>query len=39
MSTIDLSQVINTINQLIPLLIVMAILPAIFRMLEKTLSA
>lgn len=39
MATIDLTQVINMINQLVPLIIVLAILPAIFRMIEKALGS
>jgi len=35
MAAIDLSQIVNLINQLIPLVIVFAILPMIFKMLER----
>jgi len=35
MATIDLSSIVNLIQQLLPLIIVFAILPAIFKMLEK----
>jgi len=35
MGGIDLTQVINMINQLIPFIIVLAILPLIFRLIEK----
>jgi len=35
MAAIDLTQVVNMINQLVPLIIVLSLLPAIFKMLEK----
>jgi len=35
MATIDLTQVVNMINQLVPLIIVLALLPAIFKMIER----
>jgi len=35
MATLDLSSVVNMLNQLIPLLIVLAILPAIFKLFER----
>jgi len=35
MAVIDLSQVVNMINQLIPLIIVLALLPMIFKLIEK----
>jgi hypothetical protein len=38
MATIDLTQITNLLNQLLPLIIVLAILPAIFKMIEKVLA-
>jgi hypothetical protein len=35
MATIDLTQITNLLNQLLPLIIVLAILPAIFKMIER----
>jgi hypothetical protein len=39
MAQIDLSQIVNLLNQLLPLIIVLSILPLIFKMLEKAFSA
>jgi hypothetical protein len=38
MTTIDLTQIVNLLNQLLPLVIVLAILPMIFKMIEKAFS-
>lgn len=35
MATIDLTQIVNLLQQLLPLIIVFALLPMIFRLIEK----
>jgi len=35
MAGLDLSSIVNMINQLLPLIIVLAILPAIFKLMER----